>query len=308
MKNICVVGSLNVDLTITVPRFHLPGESLIGTSFATYTGGKGGNQAVACARLGAKVSMVGCVGDDGNGEFYIDSLKKENVDTAGIVVKKGVPTGMAIIEVDPTGNNRIIVVIGANDELDCDAVTSKKDFITGAGVCLFQLENPLVSVNHAMALAKQAGSIVILDPAPSPSFKVPQSILTLCDYVTPNETELMALTGKSVDTIEQAVDAAGEVLRQGAKAVINKRGCQGALLVTNDGYKLYPGYKVEAVDTTAAGDSFNGGLAVGLAMGYGLDEAMCLANAVGALSTLGKGAKAGMPTLEEAQQFIAIQD
>ncbi|MDO4548552.1 MAG: ribokinase [Clostridia bacterium] len=307
MKKICVVGSLNVDLTITVPRFHLPGESMIGTSFATYTGGKGGNQAVACARLGAEVNMVGCLGDDGNGEFYLNSLKAEGIPTDGIVVKEGVNTGMAIIEVDPSGDNRIIVVIGANDELDLDAITAKKDYISQSDICLFQCENPLPSINHAMAIARQSGAVIILDPAPAPSSPLPEAILALCDYVTPNETELMALTGMPVDTVEQAVEAAGKLLDKGAKAVINKRGSEGALFVSADGYKMYPGFKVEAVDTTAAGDSFNAGLAIGLSLGYGIDEAIILANAVGALSTLKKGAKAGMPTLDEAQRFIALQ-
>ncbi|MEF9973567.1 MAG: ribokinase [Clostridia bacterium] len=303
MNNICVVGSLNVDLTITVPRFHLPGETMSGLDFCTYTGGKGGNQAVAAARLGAHVAMLGCVGQDGNGQMYLDALKREGIKCAGVKVCEGQPTGVALIEVDPAGENRIVIVAGANAELTSDVVTEKAADIRTCDVCMFQLESPLVSINHAMALARQAGAQVMLDPAPAQ--KLGEAIYLLCDYLTPNETELALLTDMPVGTIDEAVLAAQALIARGVKHVVNKRGAQGALLVTKDGYKCYPGFKVEVKDTTAAGDSFNAGLAVGLARGYAIGEAIVLANAVGALSTMAEGAQGAMPTMADAEALIA---
>ncbi len=304
MNRICVLGSMNVDMTMTVARFHAPGESLIAEKLEIFTGGKGGNQTVACARLGAEVSMIGCVGEDSNGQMYINVLKKEGVDTDGVTATPDAPTGVAMIEVDHKGENRIVVALGANYAMTCDMVGAKADYLK-RDVCLFQMENPLEVVNHAMALAKQAGSIVVLDPAPVPLVPIPDALFALCDYVTPNETELNLLTGLPVDTIQEAAKAAMVLIGKGAKAVINKRGGQGALLVTKDGHRLFPGFKVAVVDTTAAGDSFNAGLAVGLAKGYSIEDAMLLANAVGALSTTASGAQAAMPTFEAASALIA---
>ncbi len=304
MRNkICVLGSLNVDLTVHMERFHLPGETVMGDSFHTFTGGKGGNQAVAAAKLYKNgVCMIACVGDDDNGRMYIETLREKGVDVAGIVVKENVPTGVALIEVDKTGENRIVVVSGANGELDCDVVTEKHMLLRESRVCLFQLETPMVSVNHAAAVARQSGAIVVLDPAPAQP--VPQALLTLCDYVTPNETELATLTNMPTATVEQAIAAAKELLKKGARAVINKRGAQGALYVTRDYAKLVPGYVVDAKDTTAAGDTFNAAFAVGLAMDLEVLDAIRLANAAGAISTTKIGAQTAMPTLSEAMETV----
>jgi len=284
MADIVVAGSLNVDLTVNVARFLKPGETMIGSKFSVFTGGKGGNQAVAAARLGAKVSMVGCVGDDANGAMYREALRREGVDVSAIRTAPGETTGVAVITVDGNGENTIAIVPGANAHLSVDVVTEAEALIAGAKACLFQLETPLVSIQHAAALAHQAGVPVILDPAPAPEKPLPQALVMLCDYITPNETELGLLTGMPVDTIEQAVQAALKLIGQGAKAVINKRGPAGALLVTREGYRMHPGYRVKAVDTTAAGDTFNAGLAVGLSMGLTVSDAIRLANAAAAIS------------------------
>lgn len=297
-RSICVVGSLNVDLTANAPRFPRPGETILGSRFAVFTGGKGGNQAVAAARLGARVSMIGCVGADANGELYQSVLAKEGVDAKGVSVLPGATTGVTLIEVDETGENTIVLVCGANDELTCDMITERADAIREARVLLLQLETPMVCVNHAAALARQAGCLVVLDPAPAQP--VPDAVLALCDYVTPNETELSVLTGKCVDTIDEAIEAAGALLQRGARAVINKRGAQGALLVTRAGAQLFPGYKVATVDTTAAGDTFNAALAVGLTLDYEIGDAIRLANAAAAISTTGLGAQAAMPSMMQA--------
>jgi len=304
MKNskICVVGSLNVDLTVSLERFHQPGETITGTDFATFTGGKGGNQAVAAARLGGDVYMVGCVGCDANGDMYLDTLKKEGIRTDFVERTDEVPTGVALIEVDKTGENRIAVVPGANHAVTTDMISRSLQAITDSGVMLLQLETPIESVTHAAAIAKRNKLKVILDPAPARPLS--DALLYLCDYITPNETELAILTGLPVETDEDALVACSKLIKRGVGAVLHKRGAKGALLVTKQGARVFPGYKVDAVDTTAAGDSFNAGFAVGLAMDLPVDDAVRLANAAGALSTTAMGAQAAMPSLYDACALV----
>ncbi len=189
-----------------------------------FTGGKGGNQAVAAARLGAEVAMVGCVGDDANGAMYKGALQREGIDLSAIRTVEGETTGVAVITVDSAGENTIAIVLGANAHLSVDVVTENIALLQSAKVCLFQLETPMVSIQHAAALAHAAGGCVILDPAPAPQKPLPQALLMLCDYITPNETELHLLTGMPVETTGQAAEAAVKLLEQGVKAVINKRG------------------------------------------------------------------------------------
>lgn len=301
MKKICVLGSLNIDMTISVPRFNLPGESLTGTGLAIYTGGKGGNQAIACARLGADVSMIGCLGGDANGKMYREVLEAEGIDASGVWMDGDAVSGTAFIEVVPSGENRIAVAQGANDRLDGRCVEEKEALIGECGVFLCQLENPQEAIDAGIRLAKAHGCTVILDPAPARPLL--DETLELCDYLTPNETELEILTGMKVENVDQAVEAARTLIARGAGTVINKRGASGALVVTAKSSTLCPGFRVEAVDTTAAGDSFNAGLAVGLAKGFSLERAVRLANAVGALSTTKPGAQAAMPNWSEAERL-----
>lgn len=305
MKKICVLGSLNIDMTISVPHFNQPGESLTGTGLAIYTGGKGGNQAIASARLGAPVSFIGCLGNDANGRMYRDVLVEEGVDVSGIHMTDKVPSGMAFIEVVPSGENRIAVAQGANDLLDDVVVRGMEAAIADCDIFMCQLENPASAICEGIRLAKKHGCTVILDPAPARPLD--GEVLALCDYITPNETELEILAGMSVDTVETAVAAARTLIEKGAKAVINKRGKAGALLITRDDAVMYPGFTVKAVDTTAAGDSFNAGFGVGLAMGKDIESAIRLANAVGAISTTCPGAQAAMPKLEDVEAFIEAQ-
>ena len=304
MADIVVVGSLNVDLTVNVPRFLQPGETMTGSKFSIFTGGKGGNQAVAAARLGASVAMVGCVGDDANGDLYKATLEREGVALSALRTVAGESTGVAVITVDGNGENTIAIVPGANAHLSVDVISDSEALIGGAKVCLFQLETPMVSIQHAAALAHAAGVKVILDPAPAPEKPLPQALVMLCDYITPNETELSLLTGMKVESVEEAVEASLKLIRQGAKAVINKRGGAGALLVTREGYRVHPGFKVKAVDTTAAGDTFNAGLAMGLSMGLSVSDAINLANAAAAISVTGLGAQPAMPSFDQATALI----
>ena len=305
MDRICVFGSLNIDMTIFVPHFNAPGETLTGTGMQIFTGGKGGNQAVACARLGAPVRMIGCLGDDANGSMYMDVLRKEGVDVSGMTTCENTTSGVAFIEVVPEGENRIALAVGANGKLTPEVARAHAQDIAACGVYMTQLENPLEAIIEGLKIAHGHGLKVVLDPAPARP--LPDEIFALCDIVTPNETELNILTGMPTDTVDQAVEAARTLIARGAKMVLNKRGAAGVLLVTEDACRMIPGFKVKAVDTTAAGDSFNAGLAVGLAEGMDIDSAIRLANATGALSTTKLGAQPAMPTREQAQALMDEQ-
>lgn len=291
--DICVFGSLNVDLTVKMARFHAPGETVTGESFNVYTGGKGGNQAVAAARLGANVKLISCLGQDANGDLYAATLAREGIDASGVARHAGVSSGVAVIEVDDSGENRIVVVPGANALLDAAAADAARDIIAGCGYLLLQLETPLDGVIEAARIAHEAGAVVILDPAPAQP--LPDALLALCDYVTPNETELATLTGLSTATDDEALAACQALLKRGAKAVVHKRGARGALWVDETHIVPVAGRRVKAVDTTAAGDTFNAGFATGLAEGMSVEAALDLANAAAAISTTAAGAQTAMP-------------
>lgn len=293
-RDICVFGSLNVDLTVKMARFHAPGETVTGESFNVYTGGKGGNQAVAAARLGANVHLVAALGEDANGAMYQQTLAREGIDAAGVQRRADVSSGVAVIEVDDSGENRIVVVPGANALLDAAAADAEKSIIAGCGYLLLQLETPLDGVIEAARIAHEAGAVVILDPAPARP--LPDALLSLCDYVTPNETELATLTGLSVESDEDALAACRALLARGAKAVVHKRGARGALWVDETHAVPVAGRRVKAVDTTAAGDTFNAGFATGLAEGMSVEDALDLANAAAAISTTAPGAQTAMPS------------
>ena len=301
-SEITVLGSLNVDLTINLPRFHVPGETITGTAFHTFLGGKGGNQAVVAAKLGGKVHMIGCVGQDAYGDMYLKEMERLGIDAAHVRREQDAPTGTALIEVDAKGENRIAIVPGANAALNCDLVSDSVETIRASRVLMMQLETPIESINHAAAVAHKLGCTVILDPAPARP--VGPEILLLCDYVTPNETELSILTGMPTATQEQAIDACAKLLDMGVKAVVHKRGSKGAMLATREGVRFFPACKVEAVDTTAAGDTFNAGFAVGLTMDMPVEDAIRLGNAAAALSTTGLGAQGAMPDLYSACALV----
>ena len=300
---ICVLGSLNIDQTVRVDVFPRTGQSVTGISYHTFTGGKGGNQAVAAARLGGKVRMAACVGRDLYGDMYLSALAREGVDAACVARVDGAATGTAVIEVQSDGENRIVYIPGANAALDVARVDAAAPAIGAARCLLMQLETPLQGIERAAGIARAAGTTVILDPAPA--CPVSDRLLALCDYVTPNETELSALTGLPADTDAEAEAACRRLLARGAGAVLHKRGARGAMLVTAGGTRLYPAFRVTAVDTTAAGDTFNAGFAVGLCMGQSVDDSIRLANAAAAISTTGLGAQTAMPTLEQTRALIA---
>ncbi|MDI9519993.1 MAG: ribokinase [Bacillota bacterium] len=305
MLPIYVVGSLNTDLTVTVPKFHLPGETIIGTSFQIFLGGKGGNQAVAAARLKADVRFVGALGQDAYGDAYLKGLQDEGVNTQMIVRRADQPSGIALIEVNPAGENRIIVVSGANRTVDENLVKDSCCKVTEKHVLMLQLEIPMKANIEAAKHARVTGSTVILDPAPAAP--LPPELIENVDFITPNETELAMLTGMKTDTMEEVKAAALSLINLGAKRVVAKLGKRGNLYVDREKSIFSPGFKVNAIDTTAAGDSFNAGLAYAVSRGMGLEEGLRLANAVGALSTTAMGAQAAMPSIKEVEELLIAQ-
>ena len=300
MAEIVVVGSSNTDMVVRVPHLPAPGETVLGGSFLMAAGGKGANQAVAAARLGAQVKLVARVGQDVFGEAALLGLEREGIDTQHISVDLETASGVALITVDDTGENSIAVAPGANRRLSPTDVQRAQAAILDADVLLLQLEVPLETVQMAAELAHQAGVRVILNPAPAPGSPLPPALLVCVDVLTPNEKEAGDLTG-APDSLGQA---ARRLLDMGVEAVVITLGARGALIATPEGQQTVPGFPVEAVDTTAAGDAFNGGLAAALAEGRPLAEAVRFANACGALAATRLGAQPSLPTAEEVDVFL----
>jgi len=300
MSGIVVIGSLNMDLVVTTPKIPVMGETVLGSGFMTVPGGKGANQAVAAAKLGGKVSMVGCVGNDTFSGILLNNLKKYSVDTSNVKIVDGVPTGVAMIVVNE-GNNFIIVDPGANYQLTPQMIDSVGELIKKSYILAVQLEIPLDAVERAIDIAKDNKVKVLLDPAPAR--KLDDSLLAKVDIITPNETECEIITGLPVKSTDDAKKAVEYLMGKGIPNVIVTMGGKG--VVYNSGkeilHKTVP--KVKVVDTTAAGDSFTGAVAVALSQGKSIDEAVDLGNKVGTLTAMKKGAQTSLPTLEEVLNF-----
>lgn len=295
-------GSINIDLVVHTPRFAQPGETLVGVDFYTASGGKGANQSVAVGRLGVDSLMFGRVGDDFMGKNLLTQLKENNVNISGIKTDDTLPTGTALITVDDKAENTIIIIPGANGAVDELDVKQMLPYFKNAQILLLQLEIPLKSVISAARLSHDYGVKVVLDPAPAK--ELPDELLQLCDFITPNQTETEILTGIKVEKIKDAKNAAVELLNKKVGAVIIKMGSSGSYFYDGRNEIQFAGYKVNAVDTVAAGDAFNGGFAAAYSEGKPLEECMLWANACGALSTTKPGAQPSMPTREELLAFI----
>jgi ribokinase len=290
--HIVVVGSANIDLTTITDVFPRPGETIFGSEFHLGFGGKGANQAVAASLCGARVSMVGRVGDDLFGPAYIDNLKARRIDTTHVKVTPGVSSGVAPIFVDSAGQNRILVVKGANDRLSPDDIDAAADVLRAADCVVLQLEIPLATVYHTLHVARRHGVRSILNPAPGQALDL--AAAANADYVIPNETEAEALSGMPVGSLEEARACAGCLRDRGLRGVIVTLGANGALFA---GEHIAP-HRVNAVDTTGAGDAFIGAFATFLAGGDGEAEAIRKANVYAALSTLGIGTQSSFVTRE----------
>jgi ribokinase len=313
MPDILVIGSLNADLVVRAPRFPQPGETISGEDLQTVPGGKGANQAVAAARQGASVAMAGRVGKDSFGPFLINSLKANQVDISHVLADDSA-TGTAIIVVDSQGQNSIVLSAGANGKVspqDIDALNMD------AKILLLQLEIPLETVIHAAKWGKQNGMAVILNPAPAR--ELPVELIVNADFILPNETELNLLTGVTVKDNRSAEDAARALLKRGAKNVIVTLGENGALVVSSSQVTHVDAYKVNVIDTTAAGDAFIGGFASKILDSGSLlseqervpalqiVEAVKYANTCGALATTKFGAQPSLPTKEEVEAFMSLR-
>ncbi len=295
---VVVVGSLNMDLVARAQRLPRPGETLAGDTFFTVPGGKGANQAVAVARLGGSVAMVGSVGDDAYGEQLRAALVAEGVDCQGVGVCAGVSSGVALITVDASSQNCIVIVPGGNGLLTPQAVQRFDALLQAAEVIICQLEVPADTVAWTLARGRELGKRVILNPAPATG-PLPPEWFAHIDYLTPNESEAEALTGLTVHDQASARTAAEQLLQLGAGKVIVTLGAQGALFVSRDGSWHYPAPAVKALDTTAAGDTFVGGFAAGLVRGLGEGEAIAFGQRAAALSVTRAGAQPSIPYLEE---------
>ena len=299
---IVVVGSSNTDMIIKMPRIPKPGETILGGKFTTAAGGKGANQAVAAARVNGNVTFIARVGDDMFGQQAVEGFRKDNIDIDHLIVDKVEPSGVALIFVDDDGENSIAVASGANAKLSAEDVENVQSTVRFADVLLMQLETPLETIQKTASIAEGNGGKVILNPAPAQPLS--DELLSMIDILTPNEHEAGLLAGIEVTDVESAKKAGRLLLDKGLKSVIITLGSQGALLVTEDETELISGFKVKAVDTTAAGDTFNGTLAVGLAENMNLKDAIKFANAAAALSVTKLGAQPSAPTREEIDSFL----
>jgi ribokinase len=300
MPNILVVGSLNADLVVRAPRFPKPGETISGEDLQIIPGGKGANQSVAAARQGASVAIVGRVGNDSFGPELINNLQRNQVDTTHVQVDAQSATGTATIIVDANGQNSIVLSPGGNGRVTPEDV--KEISFSEYKLLLLQLEIPVEAVSAAAQCAKQNGVRVLFNPAPARD--LPPELISLPDFLLPNETELSLLTNQLVSDTASAENAAKMLLARGAQNVIVTLGANGALIVNREMTKHIASFQVDVVDTTAAGDAFIGGFASALLENKSLEEAVRYGCACGALSATRFGAQPSLPTKEEVEKFL----
>lgn len=306
-KPIVVVGSMNVDMVVKAHRFPRAGETVVGESFYTAFGGKGANQAVAIARLGVPVSFVGCVGDDAYGREIISGAQDEGIDTAHIRVCEKCPTGTALIVVESGGQNRIVIVPGANNELKPEDVQRAEKMIASAALVVTQFEIPPETVRETIGLAAKHGTPVILNPAPTLSEAIEPALLKQVDVLVPNETEAEALTGVKQDATDFAATAIRELRKRGAGTVIITLGEKGSMLADSADSRetrQIPAFRVHVEDTTAAGDAFVGALAAGYHLFSDLRDLARFASAVATLTVTKRGAQPSLPSAREVEEFL----
>ena len=303
-QGVLVIGSSNLDLVVTAKRFPKPGETIFGKKFDMFPGGKGANQAVCAARLGCKTSFIGKMGNDEFHEKLSSILIEAGVDINNLFIDENEHTGTALITVDETGQNQIIVISGSNMKLSPQNIISKSGPFLNTAVVLTQLEIPIETVVQSAKLAQKNNAIFILNPAPAAS--LPDDILPLIDFITPNENELELLSGVTINDDSSIKLAAEKLLKKGIKNVIVTLGDRGSMLINKLTTKHFLVSKVKVVDSTAAGDAFNGALASSLSEGHSIEEAIEFANKVASIAVTRMGAQSSMPYLNEVNDLHVV--
>lgn len=303
-QGVLVVGSSNLDLVVTANRFPKPGETIFGKKFEMFPGGKGANQAVCAARLGCKTTFIGKMGNDEFHEKLSSILIEAGVDINNLFIDENEHTGTALITVDENGQNQIIVISGSNMKLSPQDITSKSDLFSNTAVVLTQLEIPLETVIQSAKLTRQNNAVFILNPAPAAS--LPENLFPLIDFITPNENELELLSGIPIKDNASINNAAERLLNKGTRNVIVTLGDQGSMLMNNSMAKHFPVNKVKVVDSTAAGDAFNGAFASSLSEGHSIEEAIEFANKVASIAVTRMGAQNSMPYLSEINDLHIV--
>ncbi|MCG8538330.1 MAG: ribokinase [Clostridia bacterium] len=301
---ITVLGSLNMDLVANVRVMPRIGETLIGNAYKQVPGGKGANQADAIAKLGGKVQIIGMVGDDSFGRDLKESLNRDRVDVRYIKTDRNTPTGIAMIMVNDEGDNSIVVVPGANFKLTPKDIDDSLEAIEEGEIVVAQLETPIDTVRYTLKKAKELGKYSILNPAPAA--RLDDELIGYIDLLIPNETELEVLSGKAIESELDIISAAKILIDKGVKELIVTMGDKGSLYINGNESRIYPAYRVKPVDTTAAGDSFIGGIAVALWQGKTMEESIQFATKVGALTVTKEGAQSSLPTLKEVEDFKGL--
>lgn len=303
--NLVVLGSINADHILNLESFPTPGETVTGNQYQVAFGGKGANQAVAAGRSGAKIAFIACTGDDYTGERVRKQLASDNIDIAPVSVVEGESTGVALIFVNAEGENVIGIHAGANAALTTERVNAQREIIANAEALLMQLESPVESVLAAAEIAHQNHTTVVLNPAPARVLS--DELLALVDIITPNETEAEKLTGVRVENDDDAARAAKVLHDKGIGTVIITLGSRGVWASVNGEGRRVPGFKVKAIDTIAAGDTFNGALVTALLEGKRMDDAIRFAHAAAAIAVTRKGAQPSVPWRKEIDEFLSQQ-
>lgn len=303
--NLVVLGSINADHILNLEMFPTPGETVTGNQYQVAFGGKGANQAVAAGRSGANIAFIACTGDDDTGEHVRKQLASDNIDIAPVSVVAGESTGVALIFVNAEGENVIGIHAGANAALTTERVEAQRGIIAGAEALLMQLESPVESVLAAAKIAHENHTSVVLNPAPARVLS--DELLALVDIITPNETEAEKLTGIRVENDDDAARAALALHEKGIGTVIITLGSRGVWASVNGEGRRVPGFKVKAIDTIAAGDTFNGALVTALLEGKAMDDAIRFAHAAAAIAVTRKGAQPSVPWRKEIDEFLSQQ-
>ncbi|MCE9991856.1 ribokinase [Enterobacter asburiae] len=303
--NLVVLGSINADHILNLESFPTPGETVTGNHYQVAFGGKGANQAVAAGRSGANIAFIACTGDDDTGERVREQLASDNIDIAPVSVVAGESTGVALIFVNAEGENVIGIHAGANAALTTQRVNAQREIIARADALLMQLESPVESVLAAASIAHENHTSVVLNPAPARVLS--DELLALVDIITPNETEAEKLTGIRVENDDDAARAANALHDKGIGTVIITLGSRGVWASVNGEGRRVPGFKVKAIDTIAAGDTFNGALVTALLEGKEMDEAIRFAHAAAAIAVTRKGAQPSVPWRNEIDEFLSQQ-